>query len=274
MTAPGALTNIVLTDTLPEGLTYVSSSPEAAVGADGSISWLIESLDAEASATVSLVATTGGPGEIVNTSTVASDEGASATAQATTLVTQSDLAITKTVDNASPLLGQQTVFTIAVSNNGNAVASNVAVVDSLPAEIGSVVADPEATLGSDGSLQWTIASIEPGATTTFTVSGTATAGGAFTNTVTASERDVTVTADASINVLEPAVSLDKVGGAAMYVDGERTYAITATNTGTANLTGVTITDNIPAEMAYVSSDNGGQEADGVVTWTIGRLGCG
>ncbi len=270
----GALTNIILTDVLPEGLTYVSSSPEAAVGADGSISWLIESLDAEASATVSLVATTGGPGEIVNTSTVESDEGASATAQATTLVTMSDLAITKTVDNASPLLGQQTVFTIAVSNNGNAVASNVSVVDSLPAEIGSVVADPEATLGGDGSLQWTIASIEPGATTTFTVSGTATAGGAFTNTVTASERGVTVTADASINVLEPAVSLSKVGGAAMYVEGERTYAITATNTGTANLTGVTITDNIPAEMAYVSSDNGGQEADGVVTWAIGDLGVG
>ena len=132
------------------------------MGADGTISWLIESLDAEASATVSLVATTGEPGEIVNTSTVDSDEGATATAQATTLVTRSDLAITKTVDNPSPLLGQQTVFTIAVTNNGNAVASNISVVDPLPAEIGSVVADPEATLAEDGSLQWTIAAIEPG----------------------------------------------------------------------------------------------------------------
>ena len=45
------------------------------MSADGSISWLIDSLDAEASATVTLVATTGDPGEIVNTSTVNSDEG-------------------------------------------------------------------------------------------------------------------------------------------------------------------------------------------------------
>ena len=270
----GALTNIVLTDILPEGLTYVSSSPEAAVGDDGTISWLIDSLDAEASATVSLVATTGGPGEIVNTSTVNSDEGATATAQATTLVTKSNLAITKTVDNASPLLGQQTVFTIAVTNNGNAVASNVSVVDPLPAEFGSVVAEPEATLGEDGSLQWTIASIDPGATSTITISGTPAVGGAITNTVSATERDVTVTAEASIDVLVPAVTLSKVGGSALYVDGVRTYAITATNTGTANLTGVTITDNIPSQMSYVSSDNGGQEADGVVTWAIGNLGVG
>ena len=270
----GALTNIVLTDILPEGLTYVSSSPEAAVGADGTISWLIESLDAEATATVSLVATTGEPGEIVNTSTVDSDEGATATAQATTLVTRSDLAITKTVDNPSPLLGQQTVFTIAVTNNGNAVASNVSVVDPLPAEIGSVVADPEATLAEDGSLQWTIAAIEPGGTATITVTGTPSVGGAITNTVSATERGVTVTAEASIDVLEPAVSLAKAGGSALYVDGERTYTITATNTGTANLTGVTITDNIPAEMSYVTSDNGGQEADGVVTWSIGDLNVG
>ena len=161
-----------------------------------------------------------------------------------------------------------------MTNNGNAIASNVSVVDPLPAEIGSVVADPEASVGEDGSLQWTIASIDPGATATITVTGTPTVGGTITNTVSATERDVTVTAEASIDVLEPAITLAKVGGSALYVEGERTYAITATNTGTANLTGVTITDNIPAEMSYISSDNGGQEADGVVTWDIGNLGAG
>ena len=270
----GALTNIVLSDTLPVGLTYVSSSPEASVGADGTVSWLIESLDSEATATVSLVATTGDPGEVVNTATVQSDEGASATAQATTLVTQSNLAITKTVDNAAPLLGQQSVFTIAVTNNGNATASNVAVVDTLPLEFQSVSAEPEATIGGDGSLQWTIAAIEPGGTANITVNATSTVGGALTNTVSATERGSTVTAEASIDTLVPAVSLAKSGGAALYVEGERTYTISATNTGTANLTGVTITDNIPAEMSYVSSDNGGQEADGVVTWSIGELAIG
>ena len=270
----GALTNIVLSDTLPLGLTYVSSSPEASVGADGTVSWLIESLDSEATAMVSLVATTGDPGEVVNTASVQSDEGASASAEATTLVTQSDLAITKTVDNGAPLLGLQSVFTISVTNNGDATATNVAVVDPLPIEFQNVTAEPEASLGGDGSLQWTIAAIEPGGTANITVNATSTTGGPITNTVSATERSSTVTAEASVNVLEPSVSLAKAGGAALYVDGERTYTISATNTGTANLTDVTITDNIPAEMSYVSSDNGGQEADGVVTWSIGDLAVG
>ena len=92
--------------------------------------------------------------------------------------------------------------------------------------------------------------------------------------MTATDRDVTVSAEATVNVLQPSVSLTKTGGAALYVEGERSYTITATNTGTANLTGVTITDNIPAEMSYVSSDSDGQEVDGVVTWSIGDLETG
>ena len=270
----GALTNVTLTDALPLGLTYVSSTPEATVNNDGTVSWSFESLDAEASQTVTLVATTGEPGEIVNTTTAASDEGASATAQATTLVTQSDLAITKTVDNAAPILGQASTFTIAVTNNGNALASNVVVVDTLPAAFTQVGATPEMVFGDDGSLQWTLAAIEPGATETITLTSSATEAGSFTNTVSATDRGVTVTAEVAVDVLQPAVSLTKTGGSALYVDGERTYTIAATNTGTANLTDVTITDNIPAEMAYISSDNGGQEADGVVTWSIGNLDVG
>ena len=270
----GALTSVVLTDILPAGLTYVSSSPEASVGADGTVSWLIDALDSEGSQTVSVVATTGEPGEVVNTTTAESFEGASATAQATTLVTQSDLAITKTPDNDSPILGQAIVFTIAVTNNGNAIASNVVVADALPAAFQQVTSTPEGSFGEDGSLQWTIASIEPGATETITVTTTATEGGTHVNTVTATDRDVTVSAEATVNVLQPSVSLTKTGGAALYVEGERSYTITATNTGTANLTGVTITDNIPAEMSYVSSDSNGQEVDGVVTWSIGDLETG
>ena len=193
---------------------------------------------------------------------------------ATTLITQSSLAIDKTVDNASVLLGETSTFTISVSNNGNAIASNVSVVDMLPAVFSQVAATPEVVFGEDGSLQWTIAGIAPGATETITLSTAAGEAGTYTNTVSATERGVTVTAEATVDVLQPSVSLSKTGGSALYVDGERTYTIEATNTGTANLTDVTITDNIPAEMAYVTSDNGGQEADGVVTWSLGTLEVG
>ena len=270
----GGLSNIVVSDTLPSSLTYVSSNPEATVGADGTVSWLISTLDAGASTTMSVVATTGEAGELVNTTTAEASEGATATAQASTLVTMSELGITKTVDNATPLLGQQSVFTITVSNNGNATASNVVVADTLPATFQEVSSTPEGSAADDGTWQWTIASIEAGATETITLNATASEAGSFTNSATASERGVTVSAEAAVNVLQPAVSLTKIGGSVMYVDGERDYTITATNTGTANLTEVTITDNIPAEMSYVSSDSNGTEAEGVVTWNVGNLDVG
>ena len=270
----GALTGVVVRDTLPASLTYVSSNPEGTVGADGTISWLIDSLDAGGGSTFSIVATSGETGEVVNTTTAESTEGASASAQATTLVTKSELAISKTADNGTPLLGQPTVFTIQVSNTGNATASGVVVTDALPATFQQVSSTPEGTQGEDGSWQWTIASIEPGATETISLTATASDAGSVTNTVSATERGVTVSAEASIDVLQPAVSLTKEGGSALYVEGERTYTLTATNTGTANLTGVTITDNIPAEMSYVSSDNNGAESEGVVTWNVGNLDVG
>lgn len=270
----GGLSDIVVRDTLPASLTYVSSNPEATVGADGTVSWLIANLDAGSSATLSVVATTGEPGELVNTTTAEASEGATATAQATTLVTMSELGITKTVDNATRLLGEPSVFTISVSNNGNATASNIVVVDTLPASFAQVSSTPEGSQADDGSWQWTIASIEAGATESITLNATASEAGSFTNSATATERGVTVSAEASVNVLQPAVSLTKTGGSVMYVEGERDYTITATNTGTANLTEVTITDNIPAEMSYVSSDSNGTEAEGVVTWSIGNLDAG
>lgn len=270
----GGLTDIVVRDTLPSSLTYVSSNPEATVGADGTVSWLISTLDAGMSSTMSVVATTGVAGEVVNSTTAEASEGASASAQATTLVTMSEIGIIKTVDNAERLLGQSSVFTIEVSNSGNATASNVLVVDSLPASFQQVSSTPEGSVADDGNWQWTIASIEAGGTESITLNATASEAGSFTNSATATERGVTVSADATVNVLQPAVSLTKTGGSIMYVDGERDYVITATNTGTANLTDVTITDNIPAEMSYVSSDSNGAEADGVVTWSIGNLDVG
>src|SRR5262249_20222774 len=45
------------------------------------------------------------------------------------------------------------------------------------------------------------------------------------------------------------------------------YTITLANIGTADATGVTITDPLPANTALVSADNGGSLTNGVVTWS-------
>lgn len=53
----------------------------------------------------------------------------------------------------------------------------------------------------------------------------------------------------------------------VYGSGDTlTYHITITNTGNAEITGLRVTDALPANFAYVSSDNNGTLAGTTVTW--------
>lgn len=71
--AGGAATNVVVTDTLPAGLTYVSNSCGAAF-ASGTLTWTIGNLAAAGSATCQLVTTVTTRGGISNTATVTATE--------------------------------------------------------------------------------------------------------------------------------------------------------------------------------------------------------
>src|SRR2546427_5364844 len=50
-----------------------------------------------------------------------------------------------------------------------------------------------------------------------------------------------------------------------------TYTISYSNTGTADATGVAITDTVPTNTTFVSATGGGSFAAGTVTWNLGNL---
>src|SRR2546425_1235308 len=56
--------------------------------------------------------------------------------------------------------------------------------------------------------------------------------------------------------------------------GNLTYALSYSNTGNANATGVVLTDTVPANATFVSATAGGAFASGVVTWSVGNLAAG
>jgi len=49
------------------------------------------------------------------------------------------------------------------------------------------------------------------------------------------------------------------------------FALTVTNNGPANATGVTVTDTLPAGLTYVSNDCGATFANPTLTWNVGAL---
>jgi uncharacterized repeat protein (TIGR01451 family) len=65
----------------------------------------------------------------------------------------------------SPVIASQLVYTITVTNNGTAPATNVNVVDTLPAGV-KVVANPNGGTVNGSTVTWNIASLAAGASTT------------------------------------------------------------------------------------------------------------
>ena len=266
----GALTDVTVTDTLPEGLTFFSGIPAPTEG----LTWNIGILNIDESRTIMVAATGDAAGDYSLPVNVTSAEGAEADASVDTTIVTPGLAVTKTVSADSFLVGEEVTFEITVTNEGNGPAFNAAVVDTLSAGLTVVSSDPEATVAEDGTLNWTIDQLDAAATATFTVTVTAAESGDHTNAVGVTVLDATVSAEASVTSTTPGISLDKMGASLLFTDSERDYEITATNNGESDLTGVVITDTIPAGMSFVSSDNGGTHAAGVVTWNIGDLAMG
>lgn len=266
----GALTNVVVTDTLPAGVT-LATAPGATSGTALPVRWSVERLDAGASQTFSVSGTASAAGDQTNTVAATSQEGATASATAVTRVVASDISVAKAVNLDTVVLGEALTYTITVTNNGDGVARNVRVVDLVPDGLTVTASEPAAGTDDEGNLLWTIDSLAAGAATSFTVSTDTRLPGLITNVSQAIDRDRIVRVEVLSRVVTPALSLVKTGSAAVYIGAERTYTITATNSGEAPLTGVTITDRLPAGMTYVSSSNNGSRDGDVITWNIGDL---
>ncbi|MDT5063453.1 MAG: large repetitive protein [Acidobacteriota bacterium] len=195
---PSNATNVRLTDVVPAGLTYVSSTPSGSTTYNSATGlWTIGSLANAASATLVINATVNvGPGNntITNTTSgLAADQfdpvSANNVGSVSLRVTRSDLSLTKTVNNATPSFGQSVIFTITLSNAGPDGATGVAVKDLLPA--GLAFSSYTATVGSyvSGTGIWTVGSLASGGSATLQITATVNAYGSITNTAQVSATD-------------------------------------------------------------------------------------
>ncbi len=106
--------------------------------------------------------------------------------------TGADLAITKAVSDTSPTPSSTIVYTITVTSNGPASATNVKVTDTLPAGVSLVSNDSNGAFATSTGI-WTIGTMASGTTATLnlTVTVMATSGVEVLNTATISGSDST-----------------------------------------------------------------------------------
>ena len=286
-TGPSAAHNVVISDLLPTGLTYVSDTSSAGTSYGSTTGdWTVGTLAAEASASLTLHATVASPTPTTNTAAVlAVDEPQSSTANdsATATVTppHSDLSITKTVAAQRPNVGDSDSFTLTVTNNGPDDATGVHVADLLPAGL-TYVSHLAGQGGYDsGTGVWSIGPIASGDSVTLTINVLAAAAGDYTNTATVSgdQYDPTPgnnTASASLSTRIADIAVTKVADKPAPAVGTTVkFTITATNNGPDGATLLVIHDALPAGLTYISDAPGAGTYDSTTgDWTIGSLANG
>lgn len=284
---PASAGGVTVTDLLPPGLTFVSATPSQGTYVSATGLWSVGTIASGASTTLGIVATVVSPAAQTNTASItASDQADPTPGNNTATVTETpqvaDLALVKTVSNATPNVGNQITFTITLTNSGLNTATNVAVTDLLPAGLTFVSATPTQGTYSAGTGLWTVGTVTTATPQTLTIVATVVSPNAQTNTasITASDQfDANAgnnTATATETPQQANLALTKtVNNATPTVGSNVTFTITLTNNGPVTATTVAVTDFLPAGLTFVSATpSQGTYASATGVWTVGTLASG
>lgn len=249
-------------DQIPEGLEYVRSEPPASVEAN-QLTWTMSGLNPGQAHTLQVVFRAQRAGQVTNTAVVTTSEGQRAENSVITQIVAPGL---KVVKNGPPdgIVGVPIAYQITVTNNGTGPATNVVLNDNFDSGL-----EHES---HSNPLVLNLGNLGAGETRQVPLNLTPREPGRFVNRVKATaDGGLTDQAEHWVVVRKAQLKIEKTGPVARYVDRPAEWKITVTNEGDVPVANVTIRDQLPPELSYTSASDGGQFADGYVTWNIGTL---
>ncbi len=284
-----AATNVTVTDLLPSGLTFQSSN--TITGAYDNLTglWTIPLLAIGGSATLDITAATTATGVYRNQAEITSfDQLDPNSIPGNNSTTEDDddfknviplgtpiLGITNTVNNPTPNVGSNVVFTITV-NNPNTAATGVAVTALLPA--GLTYVSHSATLGTYVSASgiWTIGNLASGASATLNITARVTSSGAknFSAEVSSNEfaNNTAIATVTPVASTQADLSLVQTWNRSTSASGIAELKIAVHNDDPANTaTGVQVKALLPSGLVYVSHTSGMTYNSSTGIWAVGSL---
>ncbi|HEX9795035.1 MAG TPA: hypothetical protein VGC54_13715 [Planctomycetota bacterium] len=254
-------------DALPEGIVYVSSQPAADVNGN-TLTWTLGELPSGAERSMRVTVRGTHTGRFRNCAVVNAEGGAlSDESCANTVLTAPAISLVKT-GPAEVMACDPIRYEFTVSNNGDAPARNVRIIDELPSGLvseagGRNISMDIGTLGAGESR--TVSAIaraeRPG---TYENCATATAEGGLTTDPTC----------VSTTVRQPALSVTKTGPDERFAGRPIEFEITVTNTGDGVARDTVLRDLVPAGTTFVSASDSGSDVAGEVVWNLGNLAPG
>ena len=249
---------VVVVDTLDEGLTFVSASDNGVWNPfKRTVTWTVDLAKGE-SKVFTVIATVSAYGNIPNTVSVG-DKSSSVN------IVVPEIIPGKTVDVENPNFGDTVTYTVVVTNNGVVDAKQVVVRDILDKGLKFVKATDEYTFDEDSRTVTWIIDLDKGESQTFYVTAVAEAYGVLTNDVTVGDKT------ASADVVVPEINPDKTANITNPNFGDKVdYTVTVTNDGMGDANNVVIVDRLGEGLTFVSaSDNGVWDpVKRTVTWIV------
>jgi uncharacterized repeat protein (TIGR01451 family) len=260
-TAIGCAGNVVITDRIPPGATYVRSEPPATVEGDHLV-WRLEDLNPGETRPIKVWLRADKEGRLGSCATVSAEPRACAE----TMVGKPQLAIAKTGPETAQLGGEIT-YGVVVRNTGSAVAQGVVVTDTVPEGLSHSSGQRE--------LSFNVGDLGPNQSKSIPVVLRADKRGKFCNAAVAvSSNAGKVDAQACTTVVQAGVKIVKnTEDKQLLINRAASYAIVVSNTGDVPLTGVVVTDTAAPETAIVAAD-GSTSSGNTATWNVGQLNPG
>ncbi len=285
---PNAATGAQVTDLLPSGLTFVSDTPSQGTYDFSTGLWSVGTVDVGSPQTLVIEATVTSPNPLTNVATITHSDQfdpnpANNTATAPDSPQQADLALTKTVNNASPNVGDTITFTIGLSNAGPSNATNVSVADALPTGLTLVSDTPSEGTYDPITGLWTVGDVSAGGSLTLLIMASVISSNATTNVATithADQFDPNTANNTAITTQTPQqadLALSKTASTQTPNVGETvTFTVTLTDNGPDAATGAQVTDLLPLGLRFVSatSSQGTTYDSSTGLWSVGTVNVG
>ena len=283
---PDDATGVSLSDFLPAGLIWVSDDSSGTYDPVTGL-WTIGNLANNTFVTLHIVAQVLGHNAIIdnvaNASAIEFDPNLTNNRANVTISVpaSADIAVTKTVNNATPDYLGNVVFTVTVTNNGPDDATGVSLSDLLPTGLNWISDDSSGTYDHVTGI-WTIGNLNNGSMVTLNIVALVNQTGIITNVANGSSDlyDWNLTNNAAnATVTTPQTSelvLSKTVDKTKVTVGETVrYLITVINNGPDAALNTMVTDNLPSGMQYLSSiASTGSYDPSTGLWTIGTMANG
>jgi len=297
---PSDAQDVVVTDTLDSNVTFSGASDGCSLSGSGVVTCTVGTLAADTSASYLIAVTVGDVPSgtlltnLVTVTTSTTDtNSANDTDSATTTVEQlfgptADLAISKTGTPGSVHAGEDITYTLTVTNAGPQAATNVEVLELLPADttVITITANNPDFAGEYCSLGGScyLGTVYTDTTAVITVVLQVNAdfsGSQLVNSahVSADQRDPNTGDNVASETTAVTTSADLEIAKADFTDpviaGEvLMYQIRITNTGPSDAAGVIITDSVPVSTTFVGASDFCAETNGTITCTLGTVAAG